>query len=168
MILNGSANLAEIIYVIHFNYDQNAFCSIDNFPPNITGKDSFTVMVGQNNVFNFTVEDIDSNITVGLVRGLPTGASIVSNGGSQYSVHYRPTVVTNNETLTIIATDPHSASSTITPRLYLCACANGGSCTLEGLPSSDAKAVIMNCDCSQGNYSTVEAHVVNLYCSLHW
>ena len=127
--------------------------SIDNFPPNITAKNSFTVMVGQNNVFNFRVEDIDSNITVGLVRGLPTGASIVSNGGSQYSVHYRPTVVTNNETLTIIATDPHSASSTITPRLYLCACANGGSCNLEGLPSSDAKTVIMNCACSQGNYS---------------
>ena len=110
-------------------------------------------MVGQNNVYNFTVEDTDSNITVGLVGGLPTGASLVNNGGSQHSVHYSPTVATDNETLTIIATDPHSASSTITPTLYLCACANGGSCTLEGLPSSDAKTVIMNCACSQGNHS---------------
>ena len=114
--------------------------------------DTFTVMVGQKNVFNFTVADIDSNITVGLVGGLPTGASLVISGMSQYSVNYGPTVVTNNETLTIIATDPHGASSTFTPTLHICACANGGSCTLEGLPTSDAKAIIMNCACSQGDY----------------
>ena len=110
---------------------QNAFCSIDNFPPNITGKDSFTVMVGQNNVFNFTVEDIDSNITVGLVRGLPTGASIVSNGGSQYSVHYRPTVgALLMITLTLeLHTDTHQYLHhvTITPRLIpLCMHATHG------------------------------------------
>ena len=124
--------------------------------------DTFTVMVGQNNVFNFTVEDTDSNITVGLVGGLPTGASLVNIGGNQYSVHYRPTVVTNNETLTIVATDPHGASSIITPTLYICACANGGNCTLEGLPSSDAKAIVMNCACSQGDYSNVMP--CNNYC----
>ena len=143
--------------------------SIGNFPPNITGKDSFTVMVGQNNVFNFTVEDTDSNITVGLVGGLPTGATLVSNGGGQYSVHYRPTVATNNETLTIIATDPHSASSTITLTLYLCACANGGNCTLEGLPSSDAKTIIMNCACSQGKFCPMKCYTYcqSVYCSLY-
>ena len=47
---------------------------IDNFLPNVTGKNTFMVNVGQLNIFNFKVEDIDSNITVRAAGGLPTNA----------------------------------------------------------------------------------------------
>ena len=72
------------------------------------------VNVGQLNIFNFTVEDIDSNITVRAAGGLPTNALLIANGRSYYSLPYSPLVVANR-TLTLIATDPHGASSTFTP-----------------------------------------------------
>ena len=111
------------------------------------------VNVGQLNIFNFTVEDIDSNITVRTAGGLPTNALLIANGGIHYSLHYSP-LVAANRTLTLIATDPHGASSTFTPKVYFCACVNGGDCTLEGMAESDDEVVIMNCACSEGKNMT--------------
>ena len=102
------------------------------------------------NIFNFTVQDTDDSIIVNVLGEIsPTGFTIVSNGGSQYSVLYHPAAV-SNETMTLIATDPHNASATFSPSLHFCACSNGGNCTLEGLVLSDAPTLIMNCACSEG------------------
>ena len=123
---------------------------VDNFPPNITAEDMFNVKIGQMNIFNFTVQDIDDSIIVNVVGKIsPTELAIVSNGGSQYSLLYHPAAV-SNETLTLIATDPHNASATFSPSLHFCACSNGGNCTLEGLVLSDAQTLTMNCACSEG------------------
>ena len=78
----------------------------------------------------------------------------------QYSLLYRPTAV-SNDTLTLIATDPHNASTTFSPSLHFCACSNRGNCTLEGLVLSDTQTLTMNCDCSEGklyisNYNYIE------------
>ena len=107
------------------------------------------VNVGRLNIFNFTVEDEDSNITVHIASGLLANALLITNGGTDYSLHYSPTVAANR-TLTLIATDPHGASSTFTPKVYFCACVNGGDCTLEGIAESDDEVVVMNCACSGG------------------
>ena len=138
------------MFTTQYNYIMYViFCLVDNFPPNITGKNTFLVNVGQLNIFNFTVEDIDSNITVHAAGGLPTNALLIANGGIHYSLHYSP-LVAANRTLTLIATDPHGASSTFTPKVYFCACVNGGDCTLEGIAESDDKIIVMNCACSEG------------------
>ena len=130
--------------------DNVCFTYIDNFPPNITAEDTFNVKVGQMNIFNFTVLDTDDSIIVNVLGEIsPTELTIVSNGGSQYSLHYHPAAV-SNETLTVIATDPHNASATFSPSLHFCACSNGGNCTLEGLVLSDAPTLTMNCACSDG------------------
>ena len=106
--------------------------------------------VGQMNIFNFTVQDTDNNIIVDVLGKIsPTELTIVHNRGSQYSLHYHPAVV-SNETLTLIATDPHNASATFSPTLHFCACSNGEKCTLEGLVLSDAPTLTMNCACSEG------------------
>ena len=131
------------IYYVHYLF------LIDNFPPNITGRNTFLVNMGQLNIFNFTVEDMESNITVHAAGGLPTNALLIANGGIHYSLHYSP-LVAANRTLTLIATDPHGASSTFTPKVYFCACVNGGDCTLEEMAESDDKIIIMNCACSEG------------------
>ena len=123
---------------------------IDNFPPNITTEDTFNVKIGQMNISHFTVQDTDDNIIVNVLGEIsPTELTIVSNGGCQYSLLYRPAVV-SNDTLTLIATDPHNASATFSPSLHFCACSNGGNCTLEGLVLSDAQTLTMNCVCSEG------------------
>ena len=71
------------------------------------------VNVGQLNIFNFTVEGMENNITVHAAGGLPTNALLIANGGIHYSLHYSPLVATNH-TLILIATDPHGAS----PKVY--------------------------------------------------
>ena len=125
------------------------FLHVDNFPPNVTADDTFSVKIGQMNIFNFTVQDADGNIIVNVLGEVsPTELIIVNKGGNQYSLHYRPTAV-SNKTMTLIA-DPHNASATFTPSLHFCACLNGGNCTLEGLVLSDAQTLTMNCACSEG------------------
>ena len=104
------------------------------------------------NIFNFTVQDTDDSIIVNVLGEIsPTEFTIVSNGGSQYSaaVLYHPAAV-SNETMTLIATDPHNASATFSPSLHFCACLNGGNCTLEGLVLSDVPTLTTNCACSEG------------------
>ena len=102
------------------------------------------------NIFNFTVQDTDDSIIVNVLGEIsPTELTIVNKGGNQYSLHYHPAAV-SNETMTLIATDPHNASATFTPSLHFCACLNGGNCTLEGLVLSDAQTLAMNCACSEG------------------
>ena len=128
----------------------SVFTYVDNFPPNITAEDTFNVKVGHMNIFNFTVQDTDNNIIVDVIGEIsPTELTIVSNGGSQYSLLYHPTAV-SNDTLTLIAADPHNASATFSPSLHFCACSNGEKCTLEGLVLSDAQTLTMNCACSEG------------------
>ena len=102
------------------------------------------------NTYSFTVQDPGDNITVGVVGGLPSNALLVDNGEGHYSLHWIPSEAPN-KTLTLLAADSLGASSTLTPSVHVCACMNEGNCTLEGLPSSDASTVIMNCDCTRGN-----------------
>ena len=105
--------------------------------------------LGQINLYNFSVQDTGDNLTVGVVGGLPPDALLLNTGDGHYSLQLRPAAA-SNATLTFIATDSLGASSTFTPKVYVCACSNEGNCTLEGIASSDASTIIMNCECSQG------------------
>ena len=122
----------------------------DNFPPNITGQSTFIVRIGQMNTYSFTVQDAGDNITVRVIGELPSSAYLEDSGEGRYSLHWIPPEAPNT-TLTLLAVDSLGASSTLTPSVHVCACMNEGNCTLEGLPSSDASTVIMNCDCTKGN-----------------
>lgn len=53
------------------------------------------------------------------------------------------------EPLVFVANDSRGASSLFVPTVEVCACVNGGNCTLDGLLTSDA-TVVMNCVCSDG------------------
>ena len=99
------------------------------------------------NIFNLTLQDADDDIIVNVLGEIsPTELTIVNKGGNQYSLCYHPAAV-SNETMTLIATDPHNASATFSPSLHFCACSNGGNCTLEGVVLSDAQT---HCACSEG------------------
>ena len=124
--------------------------STDNFPPNISGNGIFTVRVGQNNSYYFTVQDPGDNITVSVVGGLPTNAFLEESNEGHYTLRWSPTE-TSNATLTLLATDSLGALSTLTPRVHVCACFNGGNCTLEGVISTDNSTIVLNCDCTEGN-----------------
>ena len=52
--------------------------------------------------------------------------------------------------ITIEASDTMGAISTLSPRVEICACQNGGNCTLNGLLGIDTNVVDMLCQCDQG------------------
>ena len=56
--------------------------------------------------------------------------------------------VTNNP-LTFVAIDSTGVSSSFTPIVEICACANGGECTLEGVLTSST-TITMRCICPEG------------------
>lgn len=62
--------------------------------------------------------------------------------------------------LVFSATDSLGATGTFTLRLEVCACRNGGNCTLEGVVNPSADVVIMNCICPPGNPESYEWHVI--------
>ena len=120
-----------------------------NFPPNITGESVFRVTVGQQTQYTFTVTDPGDTFIVGVIGGLPISSELINQGEGVVAFVWalqQPT----NMSLTFFARDSLNASSTLSPRLEVCACANGGECTLDGVLSTDDNTVIMNCLCTEG------------------
>ena len=126
------------------------FLCTDNFPPNITGQGIFTVRVREMNSYSFTVQDPGDNITVSVIGGLPSNALLEDSKDGQYTLHWNP-IEAPNTTLTLLATDSLGAASTLTPKVHVCNCFNGGNCTLDGIISTDDSTILMNCDCIRGS-----------------
>ena len=115
----------------------------------MTGGSVLRVTVGQQAQYTFTVTDPGDTFTVGVLGGLPINSDLIRQGEGVFTFLWtlqQPT----NISLTFFARDSFNASSTLSPRVEVCACANGGECTLEGLLSTDDTTVIMNCICTEG------------------
>ena len=102
------------------------------------------------NSYNFTVQDPGDNITVSVVGGLPFTTLLEESNEGHYTLHWSPNE-TPNATLTLLATDSLGALSAFTPKVHVCACFNGGNCTLEGVISTDNSTIVLNCDYTEGN-----------------
>ena len=130
----------------------------------MTGESVFKVMVGQQAEYTFTVTDPGDTFIVGLLEGLPVSSNLINKGDGVFVFIWtlrQPT----NMSLTFFARDSLNASSTLSPRVEVCACANEGECTLDGLLSTDDTTVIMNCLCTEGWYMCT-THLY-LFISLH-
>ena len=106
--------------------------------------------MGQESVYQFTVvDDSGDNFTVELVGGLPPNASLTDDGEGSYTFRWTLQEPLLTE-LNFVAVDSAGAGSGITPLVEVCACINGGECTLSGEPFNESSTVIMNCDCPRG------------------
>ena len=106
-------------------------------------------MVGEQAQYTFTVTDPGDTFIVGVLGGLPISSDLINKGEGMFSFLWalqQPT----NISLAFFARDSLNASSNLNPRVEVCACANGGECTLDGLLSTDDNTVIMNCLCTEG------------------
>lgn len=116
----------------------------------MVGESVFDITVDQLSVYEFYVVDSDGdNFSVGIVDDPLMSSSLIkkSDGVFEFQLTLRePTDLS----LTFIATDSFNGSSTLSPRLEVCACANGGECSLEGLLNTDAATQVMNCICPPG------------------
>ena len=116
----------------------------------MTGSDTFRVTVGQEAVYQFTViDDAGDNFTVEVVGGLPPSSSLTDDGEGSYTFRWTLQEPTTTE-LSFIAVDSKGAGSGLTPIVEVCACTNGGKCTLSGQQLKKSSILIMNCDCPKG------------------
>ena len=130
------------------NSTRFCFLSADNFPPVINGSNSYKVTLEQQSIYNFTVVDTDDNITVGVVEGIPYNATLAGSNG-MYTFNWTISNLTN-ASLTFFAMDSLNATSVLSVQVQICACTNGGNCTLNGLLNDDDQSVVMKCVCPKG------------------
>ena len=122
---------------------------LDRFPPVFTANSTFVVTVGRPSVYYFTVDA--SNVTVGVVGGVPIGATLMGVHG-MYTFTWTLEGPLNLS-LTFSAMDSYNVTSLLSVRVEVCACQNGGNCTLDGLVGvALGQSVVMNCVCSKGGW----------------
>ena len=123
-----------------------------NFPPNISADIFFKVTLGQESIYNIAVNDPGDEVILTVLGGLPANSILEDKGSGEYVFHWNLQEVTTKP-LVFVANDSKGASSTFIPIVEVCACANGGNCTREGLLSNNATTVL-NCMCSEGKLIT--------------
>ena len=92
--------------------------------------------------------DPGDNVTLSIQGGLPPNSIIEDLGDGEYELRWNLQELTNDP-LVFVATDTRNASSTHTPIVEVCACANDGVCTLNGLLTTNT-TITMACLCSEG------------------
>ena len=121
---------------------------VANFPPNISADVVFNVTLRQESVYTILVEDPRDEVTLTVLGGLPPNSSLDYMGEGGYIFHWNLQEVTS-DSLTFVTNDSKGASSIYTPIVEICACANGGICTRDGLLSTNA-TIVLNCICHEG------------------
>lgn len=138
----------------------------ENFPPTLVGSDTFQVDLNRQSAYTFNATD-EGNFTVTISGDLPSNSSL-ENIGSLYTFTWTLREIVNR-TLTFLATDSLSAVSMLQPQLLICACENNGTCTTNGLLSTDQNPLIMNCECQPGTstYSMPYTHTKHTHTHSH-
>ena len=83
-----------------------------------------------------------------MLDGLPQGSTLQKVDDGEYVFQWTLKEVTTNP-LVFIANDTAGASLTFAPVVHICACVNGGNCSLNG-PLSGSSTIVMNCICNEG------------------
>ena len=132
---------------------------VDNFPPSIQAEETFRVTIGQEARLVVTVTDPGDEVTFTVQGGLPANSVLEKISDNEYVFRWSPQQVFFSS-LTFVANDSSGATSVFTPILEVCACVNGGNCTLDGVLTSNI-IIIMACQCSQGKcliFKTARLH----------
>ena len=128
----------------------------------IQGANRFRVNIGEESLYVFNVTDEDENITVSVLGDLPMNSFLEQDDPSTYIFHWNLMQI-ENTTVTFFAIDTVNATSTLAPVVEMCACMNGGNCTLDGIIDPDTTPVVMNCDCPGGK--KWEIYFLSVECS---
>ena len=145
------------------------FYSAENFPPNISTDAIFRVDLGLiESTFNILVTDPNEDDFTFTFEGGLASADVseltkLSDGEFVYRIALFDLPTLETSPLVFHANDSRGAVSSFIPSLEVCACINGGECTLDGTEGIDA-TVIMNCICPEGicNLTSMSYHVLCL------
>ena len=94
------------------------------------------------------VVDPGDNITLMVQGGLPENSILEEIAPGEFAFNWTLLQVTYAP-LVFVANDTRGASTLFIPIVEICACANGGNCSLEGVLSNNA-TIVMSCLCTEG------------------
>ena len=106
--------------------------------------------VGEPSAYQFSVIDDRDSYDVGVVGGIPSGSNLTNDQGIYIFTWILQQI--QNISLTFYAVDSLNATAQLSIPVLICACQNGGNCTLNGLIDVGIKSVVMMCECSKGVY----------------
>ena len=110
----------------------------------------FRVNIGEESIYSLSVSDPDgNNFTLTLLNEVPDDPKLEQTG-EEYLFVWTLLDITN-VTLTFVAMDSKGAATLFSPTVELCACANDGNCTRDGL-LVNSPTLVMNCHCSEGMF----------------
>ena len=124
-----------------------------NMPPVIVGPPTLLVTLGEEAELVFTVTDDNNLFNVSVVGGLPVNSTLTStpqDGFMSYTFSWTIFEIVD-VSLMFEARDERNAVSVLSVQVQICACQNGGECTLDGLLSSSDRTVVLNCNCPEGD-----------------
>lgn len=113
----------------------------------LSGLTTFRVIVGSTSSYIFTAVDTDDVVVT--IEGPPASHYTLIQNGNSYTLNFLVSSVFTYETM-IVAMDTMDVASTLNPRVEICACQNGGNCTLDGIITQTSNVVDMLCMCTSG------------------
>lgn len=125
-------------------------------PLTFRGSSVLVVNIGQTSVYEFdVVDDASNSSSVGLVGGVPQGATLTGSQG-----HYRFTwnlssiaiSSLHDYSLKFYAINSFNQTTYYTVGVMICNCKNGGNCRFNELQGNSTQTIILNCNCSRGRY----------------
>ena len=97
--------------------------------------------------------DPGDNFTLTVQGGLPDNSELEEISEGEFVFRWTLQQITTDP-LVFIANDTRGAGSAFIPIVEICACVNGGNCTLDGLLTNNA-TIIMSCMCTEGKKKTM-------------
>ena len=122
-------------------------------PPAFRGRSTFVVSVGQTSLYEFAVDDASNGLSVGLVGGIPQGATLKESQGSYqflWNLSSIPSSSINDYSLKFYAINSINQTTYHTVYVMICNCKNGGNCTFNALQGNYTHSIILSCLCSRG------------------
>ena len=114
----------------------------------------FTITIGQPSIYQFVATDTN-NFTITVMGGIGE----LTQDGDTYSLTVHVNDTSLNTSMSFLAMDVLNASSLLDPQVLICACQNGGNCTLDGIIGRDADPLIMDCICNEGIFKLISNSV---------
>ena len=112
-------------------------------------------------MYQFSVIDNDDTYTVEVLGGIPAGSNLTYDKGVYIFTWTLRQV--QNVSLTFYAVDSLNASAQLAIPVLICACQNGGNCTLNESLDANVTSVVMTCECLKGAYYSNYFLIINSY-----
>ena len=110
--------------------------------------EDFYITIGEPSTYDLRVED--SQLSV--LGDQPENSALIEDSNMSGLFHFNWTLSDPTaDPITFVATDSQGGVAVLSPRLLLCACRNGGTCTETGFLGTQNNVIVLQCDCPEGN-----------------